>query len=133
MVERIPGPGPVYTAQLTCMETPEIAGEIRTWAILDGIASSALLRECIEKGLDVLRPELERALGSLKGAKAARILAEQVATCSRTDSWASRKSGKSGKSKPVETIELLTGDEAREALLRAQTREQLAKLDELKD
>lgn len=113
MVERAPSPGPTYVAQLTCMETPEVAGEIRAWAILDGIAASALLRECIEKGLDALRPTLEREHGPLTGGENAKLLGEQIATCVRTDSWASRKSGKR---KPPE---VLTGDEAREALAQA--------------
>jgi hypothetical protein len=44
-----------WTAQVVAMVTPEVAAEIRAWAVHRRVSQSVAVREVIEAGLDVRR------------------------------------------------------------------------------
>ncbi len=60
-----PGKGSRYTAPINVFETPTVKGEIAAWADALGVATSVLVRECLEEGLRRRRTAWQRTAGGV--------------------------------------------------------------------
>lgn len=68
-----------YTAQLVILEEPEVAGEIRAWAELNGQMLAPTLREIVRAGLRAKRRQWAAQHGMLSELENGAYLARHVA------------------------------------------------------
>jgi hypothetical protein len=67
-----------YTAQLVILEEPDIAGEIRAWAEVNGQQLAPILRELLRAGLREKRKAWVREHGALETAYLAAHVASAI-------------------------------------------------------
>lgn len=58
-----------YTVQLGPTVVPEVAGEVYAWAEMLGISASAVARECLNAGLEVVRSDFRARAALLPAGK----------------------------------------------------------------